>query len=166
MQKYSSKNTSVNKNKLPLVYSKINWKKFTETSQERIKLLDYGAGKYTSHIKNYLARYGIDYYPYDPYNCSKEENEKAILIEPDIIICSNVLNVIKEDDIVQNIHECIQNLSLPYFITVWQGNKSRKGTVTIKGYQRNESPTSYLLNSNECVHKGVITDKKYLDYIL
>ena len=116
-QKYTSKNTSVNKTKLPLVYSKIDWSKLKGK-----KVLDYGAGKYTDHIREFLKSYKIKYFPFDPYNCSDKENNAALHANVDVIICSNVLNVILEDEIIHNIHKFIRLGNKPYFITVWKGD--------------------------------------------
>ena len=163
-QKYSSKNTSINKDKLPAIYGKINWEAFKATKGGVLKILDYGAGKYTKHIKQFINSKGLDYFPFDPYNCSDEENESALLIHPDIIICSNVLNVVAEDVIINNIHSYIRAFEVPYFITVWDGNKSKIGGPTRYGYQRN-LPTSAYLFVDEIIRKEVITLDVYKGYI-
>ena len=102
-QSYSSKNTSVNSKKLPAIYNKIKWNSFSGQT-----VLDIGAGKYTQHIKSFLSRWGIHYVPFDPYNCSAEDNLYASCVHPDVVICSNVFNVIKEKEVIYDLfYDCI-----------------------------------------------------------
>lgn len=167
-QQYSSANTSSNKNKLPAIFHKLDWVKLKKdfTKDTYLKVLDYGAGKYTNHIRKYLENYQIEYYPFDPYNCNDKENDKAVSIRPDVIVCSNVLNVIAEDRIVFDIHMKFWTSLVPYFITIWDGDKSEIGKVTICGYQRNQNIHKYIISENEIIRKNVITLKDYKKYII
>ena len=51
MQKFSSKNTSVNTKQLPAVYSKINWDKLPK---HMLSVLDYGCGRDTTYLQEWL----------------------------------------------------------------------------------------------------------------
>ena len=152
-QTYTSSATSVNRSKLPAVYRKA-CKYFTRSSPF---LMDYGCGKYTEHISEFLTGYGKVLYPYDPYNQSKAVNEHtlqfldwagAMQYEVDVV-CSNVLNVIDSDDEVEKIARIIETIVQitggTAFITVYEGDRSGVGRVTGKDqYQRNEPLRFYL----------------------
>lgn len=164
-QKFSSANTSINSVKLPAIYKKINWDSLKKDSGSNL-VLDYGAGRYTKHIRDFLITYGFKYIPFDPYNCTEEENQMAYTSSPSVIVCSNVLNVIAEDSIIDDIHSVIRKFGVPYFITVYEGDKSLCGRATKSGYQRNQVVEFYLYNQDEIIRKGVITKRKYKNYIL
>ena len=74
--------------------------------------LDYGGGKYDKATE-YLAKLGVRNYVIDPFNRSKEHNDKAfdktiLSYQLDSITCLNVLNVItselERDNLVTHIH--------------------------------------------------------------
>ena len=147
MQKFTSANTSINRNKLPKVYRKVP---ITGA------VLDYGCGKYISHIKHFLWDNDAYLLPYDPYNQTHEVNWRTIRElkrirdekEPLTIVCSNVLNVIDDDETVQDICERIErwinDTDGIAYITVYEGNKSGVGKQTGKDqYQRNEPLVFY-----------------------
>lgn len=162
-QQYTSANTSVNSKRLPAIYKKINWNLFANGV-----VLDIGAGKYTNHIKEFLKTWNIDYIPYDPYNLSAAENLYAScrFHEASCVICSNVFNVIKEMEVIYDLHRLITSFKVPYFITVYEGDKSWIGTETRKGcWQRNETKDAYIINSKEVLRGSVITRKDYGFYV-
>lgn len=161
-QSYSSKNTSVNSKKLPAVYNKIKWRSFSGQT-----VLDIGAGKYTQHIKDFLSYWGIHYVPFDPYNCSAEDNLYASCVHPDVVICSNVFNVIKEKEVIYDLYSMIASFNVPFFITIYEGDKSWVGRETKKDcYQRNETIDAYILTYLDKIKHGVITRERYFKYIL
>jgi hypothetical protein len=141
-QEFSSKNTSVNT--ITKVYKRFKFK-------ANSLILDYGGGKYDTN-KAYLESLGHSCYVYDPYNRSKEENELALSSVlsrggADVVVCANVLNVIKEDSIIQEILQDILNyvhLGSKVYIQIYEGNKSGVGLPTSRGYQRNEVTSQYL----------------------
>lgn len=162
-QKYSSAKTSVNSKRLPAIYNKIWWSNFRDGV-----VFDVGAGKYTQHIKDFLAQYNIEYIPYDPYNLSAADNLYAASNwhRATCVICSNVFNVIKETSIIYDLHDLITSFGVPYFITVYEGDKSWIGRETKKEcYQRNETIESYILNYRECAVNHVITHQAYRMYV-
>lgn len=139
-QSVSSKNTSVNKNKLPTIYNFINWNKY-----KGLNVLDYGAGKF-DNVKIYLKdNYNINLYTYDKYNKTDEENIEALNCNPSLIVCANVLNVIKEDEIIKDIVSKCLSYNVPTFFQIYEGNKSGIGILSKKDcWQRNKKVESYL----------------------
>jgi len=171
-QKITSANTSINSLKLPKIFNQINWDKLTEdyikkngitiTADKSPIILDYGAGKYTAHIRKVCADHGWGYVAYDPYNGSDKDWDKKT---PSLIVCSNVLNVIQDDDILNDIHEWIYNRKIPYLITVYEGDKSGNGKETKKDcYQRNDKIINYK-RRDEIIYKNVLTLQAYKCYI-
>ena len=162
-QKYTSANTSVNSKRLPAIYNKIKWNLFKGGV-----VLDIGAGKYTEHIKNYLKAWDITYLPYDPYNLSAADNLYASsrFHEATCVICSNVFNVIKEMQVIYDLHDMITSFKVPYFITVYEGDKSWLGRETRKGcWQRHETKEGYIINHKETLVGSVITRDVYSVYV-
>ena len=73
-QVITSKNTSINSSKLPAVYNKIDWDALMfQWYKEHNGLnplgivLDYGCGRYTQHIQDFVNSKGFYYIGYDPY---------------------------------------------------------------------------------------------------
>ena len=166
-QTYTSANTSVNSKRLPAIYKKIDWYRIKNRYGDLV-VLDIGAGKYTQHIKEYIESKGGEYIPYDPYNLSAEDNLYASVNfdRANVIICSNVFNVIKETDVIYDLHEMITKYNVPYFISVYEGDRSWIGHETKKGcWQRNETIDAYLINCREGIFNKVITNTVYSWYI-
>lgn len=166
-QYFSSANTSINSTKLPAVYNKVDWQSLGHTfgSCGGFGVFDYGCGKYTTHIEDFLDdQIGAEYFPYDKFNKCAESNEyseQAILDGwVNCCVCSNVLNVIMEECIIGDIANTIQNMNVPYFVTVYEGDKSGAGRATKEDcYQRNEKVQEYLKYfPNAVIRKGVITN--------
>lgn len=132
MQEYTSANTSLNQ--IPAVSKLLDYDVID-------CILDYGCGAYTA-FKELVESHGVEYHGYDPYH-KPDLNE--LVCEPDVIVCANVLNVIKEDEVI---HEILDNLSsypnAKVYIQVYEGNKSGQGKPTKKGcYQRNQKVIEY-----------------------
>ena len=166
-QTYTSANTSVNSKRLPAIYKKIDWYKI-KLQYNKLVVLDIGAGKYTQHIKEYIESKGGEYIPYDPYNLSPADNlyAGANFHRATVVICSNVFNVIKEMDVIYDLHEMITKYNVPYFISVYEGDRSWIGHETKKGcWQRNETIDAYLINCREGIFNKVITNTVYSWYI-
>lgn len=169
-QMYTSANTSINSQRLPAIFNKLNWDKLRRDSLTVPPIvLDVGAGRYIGHIRTFVNSQGFVYAPYDPYNLSKAINATSLILKPSVVICSNVFNVIKEKEIIFELHTLIRNKECPFFITVYEGDKSLAGHATQGGhsYQRNETLDFYLLRWDEVIYKRVVTlqeYKKYLDF--
>lgn len=139
-QQFSSANTSINSSKLPRLYNIIN-------GLTHCTVVDYGCGKYTDHIIDWAMNRDIWWYGYDKYNQPDDANECAIkhLADADYIFCSNVLNVIAEDDVIANIIKDIVRPHATTIITVYEGDRSGVGRVTgADQYQRNCKKSWYV----------------------
>lgn len=157
-QTYSSADTSINSTRLPAVYSKINFLNAQDI------VLDYGCGKFNNAKEFVEKEFDAMWHGYDPFNRSIAENTAALACNPTYIICSNVLNTIDSVEEIQRIANYIRSYKVPYFITIYEGNKSGKGRATKKDcYQRNESVLAYLKYFPDAIIKyGVITNASWL----
>lgn len=175
-QVITSKNTSINSSKLPAVYNKIDWDALMidwmvqNGGENPIGIiLDYGCGRYTQHIQDFVNSKGFYYIGFDPY-----WNKIDFMSEIDqiskingggvvAIICSNVLNVIPWWAGVKGVDAILKSLAFSYankrlFTTVYEGDKSHIGRETKKDcWQWNRPIESYLFSHNQVIRKGVIT---------
>lgn len=156
-QRYTSAGTSINKNKLPAVFNKVVFNKGSS-------VLDYGCGRYIDHIRAKVIEQGCKYYPYDPYNLPSSKLPEG---EVTYGVCSNVLNVIAEDNIMEDIIKTVCEKSEIAYFTVYEGDKTGVGKATGKdSYQRNAKTIWYaelmqkMGYSNVMVYKNVIQIKK------
>jgi hypothetical protein len=172
MQKYSSKNTSINTTRLPAVYNNIYWGYYNH-STDNYHIVDIGCGQLkTQHmIKELLNDYGIKhFYPWDPYHECIVNKIKTLQITNNadirkVIVCSNVLNVIDNDKDLNTLIRSICDMSVinlpdgtyrmnPVYITVYEGDKSGVGRETKKDcWQRNERLSAYLERFNNYIKK-------------
>ena len=167
---YSSKNTSINTTRLPAVYNKVDWSRYTHPIDNWC-VIDFGCGRIETQrlISKKLKEHNIaQFYPYDPYHkcmVSKKQYEYNAY-DPDrnkVVVCSNVLNVINDDDILQKIIAALCNIIVardskgiyrmqPCYITVYEGDKSGVGRLTKKDcWQRNERLPVYLDKFNNYI---------------
>lgn len=161
MQKHTSKNTSIVHKTIPYIVSHIDWEKFKGG-----RCLDYGSGRPNPDTHYRIHKEGILYLPYDPYWVSEWENKEAMTLYPTVVICSNLLNVIDDNEEVRYIHEYIRGLKVPYFIRVFEGKGDGIGRETkLDCWQRNEKTSAYLY-LNEIIYKGIITLPEYKKYII
>lgn len=151
----TSRNTSVNKDRVPAIFRKL-----ADHGIYGTHLFDVGCGKWTKHISQYAKHEGLCtyYHGFDKYNQPKDRNDETAAIafgekykieeNPNVFISSNVLNVIKGNDrkrsylvgifrMMKDIDEC--------YITVYEGNRSGKGNITKKDcWQENRKLEDYL----------------------
>lgn len=142
-QQYTSAGTSINSVKLPAIYNKLA----SRDVFRGVSIIDYGCGKYTDHLRAFAQEHGAHTWQgYDKYNRDEEKNRNALSGLYDVAIVSNVLNVIKEDDIVRDIVAHALNLAETVYITVYQGDKSGVGKPTQGGqsWQRNAGLAWYV----------------------
>lgn len=139
-QNNSSMNTSINKSKLPAVAKKIDWELYAGGI-----VLDIGGGKF-DNFKEYLwEEYHIALMIYDKYNRTALENEQALSCSPDLVLCSNVLNVIDSNAVIADVCDLIQSYDVDFAVTVYAGDGQGIGKTTLKDcYQRNETISQYL----------------------
>ena len=140
-QKYTSANTSINT--VSAVYKLID--------TPNTVILDYGGGKYDTNAEYKLQKCNSRVLVFDPYNRTPEHNSKVIqyfkLNPAKIVVCSNVLCVIKEDEIILDILGNIRDLMDYYgilYIRVYERDKTGVGCRTTKGWQRNQCIESYI----------------------
>lgn len=113
-------------------------------------ILDYGGGKCDKNI-NYMAQKGCQVIVYDPFNRSQEYNERTFEIfnnsDVQFITCNNVLNVIKEEeiiiDIIKTISELARKKNATAIFTIHDGNRTGVGVPTKSGWQRNNKISWY-----------------------
>ena len=140
-QKYTSANTSINT--VSAVYKLID--------TPNTVILDYGGGKYDTNAEYMFQKCNSRVLVFDPYNITPEHNSKVIqyfkLNPAKIVVCSNVLCVIKEDEIILDILGNIRDLMDYYgilYIRVYERDKTGVGCRTTKGWQRNQCIESYI----------------------
>ena len=180
-QPITSKFTSVNSKKLPAIYGRLDysallnyWESLTKFERTPT-ILDFGCGRYTDHIEHFLSTKGFIYKGYDPYWKENKENLEALLCEPFVVVCSNVLNVISNDIVLNELQNRIRNFSFSanldkkqslYYISIYTGKGDGIGRITKKDcYQRNQKINKYKLNS-DCIRKNTITSKAGKDFLL
>ena len=113
-------------------------------------ILDYGGGKYDFAIQ-FAKNMGCKLVVYDPYWRTSLYNKAAIDVfkkHPDYIVCANVLNVIKENEVVEDVVSKIHTLSKAGTIVifcVFAGNGTGHGKQTKENsWQRNQKTDAYL----------------------
>lgn len=143
-QEYTSANTSINSSKLPAIFKLIN------LSPNTINL-DFGGGRF-DNASEYLATKDVTNLIYDPYNRSSEHNKNVLDTirknnGADTATCSNVLNVIKEENarhtVIQNIYNLLKSNGTAYF-TVYEGTGKGNEGATKSGYQLNRKTIDYV----------------------
>jgi len=116
-------------------------------------VLDYGAGLSHEKARECILKNGANAYNwYDPYWNSTGGNVYALMNAPfDVILCSNVLNVIDDNEALFN--AVYHMLSLikhgadgngVILLTVYEGDRSGVGCATRDGYQRNLKTSAYV----------------------
>lgn len=161
-QTFTSSGTSINRTKLPAVYGKADL--------AHSIVFDYGCGKYTDHIDKHVRKLNKVYLPYDPYNQPDDVNQFSVTMViyamhtrfPVDVVCSNVLNVINDDETVRtiagHIREIVTATGGTGHVTVYEGDRSGVGRQTGSDkYQRNEPLKAYLKYfPNGTIRNGMI----------
>lgn len=140
-QEFDSAGTSVNQ--IASIY------KLKNIFKKGDRVLDYGGGKYDTATE-FMAKKGVSVQVYDPFNRTPEHNRMVLKRfmnkAPDVIVCANVLNVIKEPEIIVDIVQNIKRLAgrnTKVLISVYERDKTGIGVRTDKGWQRNERAEEY-----------------------
>lgn len=143
-QEYTSANTSINSSKLPAIFKLVNLQPNTINC-------DYGGGRFDIATE-WLATKDVTNLIYDPYNRSSEHNKNVLDAirknnGADTVTCSNVLNVIKEENarhtVIQNIYNLLKSNGTAYF-TVYEGTGKGNEGSTKSGYQLNRKTLDYV----------------------
>lgn len=161
-QKITSADTSINQAKLPAGYSKLKKMGVFKPGQ---RVVDIGGGRFDNAVED-LAKQDVELQVYDPFNRAPEHNQavKELIADggADIAVSNNVLNVIEEPENIKRVVQQAENAVKPgdkAYFTVYVGDKSGKGKVTSKGYQRNEPTSAYVSRIEEVFGKGNVTFK-------
>lgn len=141
-QEYTSKDTSINT--VSAVYKQMGFPMCEW-------ILDYGGGKYDTNTEYVKQVFDCTLMVYDPYNRTAEHNKKVLdwftKRPAHFVVCSNVLNVIKEDKVILEILRHIYSLMSKngfLFIKVYERNRTGIGCKTTKGWQRNQKLNDYI----------------------
>lgn len=143
-QEITSEKTSLKQ--IPAVYTHYEF-------EDGSVIFDYGCGKYFNEVENYFRNKNktIITLGYDPYNQDESTNNSSLALATtigiDYIVCSNVLNVIKETEsiktVISNIAELAKDNTKIIF-SIYEGDKSGVGKVTKCGYQKNQKVKEYV----------------------
>lgn len=138
-QKYTSKDTCIST--INKVYKKWAFK-------ENSNILDYGGGRFDRN-KEFMENLGHTLRVYDKYNRDKKHNQNTIQWarenHMDYIVCSNVLNVILENGVIEEVIKDIQSFGSEWVLfSIYEGNRSGIGCETSKGWQRNQKASDYI----------------------
>lgn len=114
-------------------------------------ILDYGCGKYDDN-KHYAESNGYEWKGYDPYNRSEIENNNTLdrfdSEYPDVIVCSNVLNVLDSDEAMNNVMKELSTMTggiCKTFITIFEKDGDGIGKESkCDCWQRNEKTAAYI----------------------
>lgn len=150
-QEFKSEKTAVNgkQGKLPAVFKKAN-------IPSGALVLDYGGGTPESEAvaQAYLDQFDAKEMIYDPFNQTPEHNRQVVAElrsngGADVAICSNVLNVIKEEDVRLDLLNKIKKLlkdGATAYISVYEGSGKGEGSATqdSKSFQNNRKIGGYL----------------------
>lgn len=193
MPTITSKNTSVNSKQVPAIYNKLNWHALTNRHfdskgyNSTFYIFDIGCGRNPFIIENYLMKKlwtiqrQVRYLPFDPYWLDDAHNYVSLETwynnrgSIGCIICSNVLNVIQDDkhmmQLLNTMHKEWQYNEVPYFITVYEGDKTGTGKLTKQDcWQRNMRAKNYVNLTGDAfyegIHKEVICPNAVQDIII
>lgn len=156
-QQYGSAGTSINKTMVPAIFGAVDWKPNT-------KNLDIGGGRYDTATE-FLSTKGVQNAIYDPYNRPQEHND-AILNGHrtyDSVTVSNVLNVIKEEEVrlavIRMAFNFSRNGAIAHFY-IYEGNKRGIGKESKPGcWQENRKTTTYITEIESVFGKGSVKRK-------
>lgn len=159
---YTSKNTSINKNKPAAIYKKL----IKAGALDNKEVLDYGCGRYVEPIKEACREGGaLSLMLWDKYWRNDGIN---FFWTYDVIVCANVLNVIQSDkDYETAVLDMVQLLAPcgTIYIQVYEGDRSEIGLPTKEDcWQRNEKLNTHLSHIynillDHDLHIGVTVDK-------
>lgn len=138
---YTSKNTSINKNRPAKIYGDLIKAGLLEDKE----VLDYGCGRYVEPIKKACGEGGaLSLMLYDKY--WKPQN--LMFHAFDVIVCANVLNVIRSEiDYEAAIVDMFQMLNPlgSVYIQIYEGDRSGIGLPTKEDcWQRNEKKAEHF----------------------
>lgn len=166
MQEFTSKNTSINKNKKPKIYSEVlrlnGW-------QNGAVNLDIGGGRFDTLSDALMEKFSITNLILDPYNRTEKHNQHVLELirelKPHSSTISNVLNVIKEPhiraQIITSAFHYLRDGGMLY-VTVYEGDLSKTGRQTgVDKFQMNQ-PLSFYMDEIGMVFNNVSRSGKVI----
>lgn len=154
-QTYTSKNTSINSTKLPMVYTN----KRAMNIFVGKKVIDIGGGKFDNAIE-YCKTLDTELAVYDKYNRDKAHNFRVLAKKYDVAIISNVLNVIDDKEARFEVLRLAEHKAKTILITVYEGDGTGIGRPTKDDcYQLNRKTADYMEEIAEALPKYTI--KRY-----
>jgi len=134
----NSKLTSINSNRLPRLYGYLN----RMVGLDNKTVLDLGCGnpKTQELLRNSFPNTRlilIDKF-WNGTGLNTRAYKAACKYQPDLVVISNVLNVIDQDEDMYDLLSSAAMMKAPIYITIYEGNKSGVGEETSRGYQRNQ----------------------------
>lgn len=133
-----------NSNKLPSLLQHMK-------NREYKNVLNYGCGLYGDKHKEMMEEHDIHLVNFDKYIMGINYISDIDMREIDCIICSNVLNVIPDEEEIVSAIDFFVKSNKDIYISIYEGNKSNKLTLNSKGYwQRNETRKVFY---NKFLHK-------------
>jgi hypothetical protein len=168
-QEFSSASTSINASKLPTAYTTIHREKGWRRGSRHI---DVGGGKFDNAVK-FLESQGVEGHVYDPFNRTEEHNKEVMARagkeQSDTASLFNVLNVIREPEYRRSALETAHGSLKPggrLFVSVYEGDRSRKGRKTKSDAWQNNLPLQDYLEEikqlfpDAVIQRGVIRGTK------
>lgn len=159
-QKYKSASTSINKNKLPATFGKLD---VMGVIQPGMVIADVGGGKFDNAVE-WARSKGAELFVIDPYNRDYQHNAdalKSVRNNADVVTINNVLNVILEPHqrlkVLMRAYRLLKNDGTCY-ILVYEGDKTGIGKETqgSKSWQNNSPLKDYLPEVKEVFNKAII----------
>lgn len=138
MQQITSAATSINQ--IPALLKAIDWTGVDFN-------LDIGGGKYDTASRWLQEQHGVCSWVYDPYNRDHDHNQQALVNASkvcDRVTLANVLNVIPDAGSRLNVLQLASSYGCPVYISVYEGDRTRVGRETSKGWQENRPIADYL----------------------
>lgn len=164
-QTYTSKDTSINSSKLPVVFTKPSVK-FVKGGTN----IDIGGGRFDNATEFLKNEHQVKNSIFDPFNRDRENNREIVESLQngkrfDTATISNVLNVIDRPEARANVileaAKAIKPDGAAYF-TVYEGDAKGGAAATTKGWQENRRLASYKDEISQFfndvqIRNGVIT---------
>lgn len=139
-QTFTSRQTSINSRKAPVIYS---MKKAIEIMKDKY-VIDIGGGRYDTAIE-VAKKYNAEVSIYDPFNRSIAHNLMVLNGSYDVAVISNVLNVIDNKEARADVLRCAASMAETILITVWEGDRTGRGKQTgLDSWQENRCTSDYV----------------------
>ena len=141
-------------------------KLFIKSCGKEQRVFDFGAGK-EGKVDEFMKQNTLFYHPYDPFNRSESDNWQNLQSVPfcNFILCSNVLNVLEDEELDKTIKELAdltrQSLFGICYVSVYRNSSLPKNRKVRDRFQRNEPAKWYVPHlkmrfDTVCLSKGIL----------